>query len=182
MFGVKYIQISFPFDRKITQTRENSNLGQNIGIKEGRICADNYKEGKIDLDSDCAYWQAGLRWEMLTHLDKDVQKFVGDYIDCFICWDLFVFFSQNPGARDTARSLAEHLGRSEEDVEKALKFLVNKGVVVKEITQIGDSQAETYSYHPAPEVSDCVEKFVECLTKREKRLAVLTEVLKKLRH
>jgi predicted transcriptional regulator len=119
---------------------------------------------------------------MLTHLDKDVREFVGDYIDCFICWDLFVFFSQNPGARDTARSLAEHLGRTEEEAKKALELLVKKGVVVKEIAQIGDSQAEVYSYHPAPEVSGCVEKFVECLGEREKRLAVLTEVLKKLRH
>lgn len=119
---------------------------------------------------------------MLTHLDKDVQKFVGDYIDCFICWDLFVFFSQNPGARDTARSLAEHLGRTEEEVRKALELLVDKDIVVKEVTQIADSQVEVYSYHPAPEVSDCVEKFVECLSEREKRLAVLTEVLKKLRH
>lgn len=122
---------------------------------------------------------------MQTQLDKEVEVFVNRYVECFTCLDLLVFFCKNPNTRETVSGLGKCLCRNKSDLCRALEFLVEKGVLSKEryvSSQTGllkDKENFIYTYNPSRDVEECVKRFVDCMNVREKRLAILTALLKK---
>ena len=84
------------------------------------------------------------------------------------------YFYSNSGVTDTAHSLAIHLGRKEIDIERALNELVDKNLV----TEIKEDSKAVYQYTPPAEVSKMVANFVKALEIREKRLLILTKLLR----
>lgn len=111
---------------------------------------------------------------MTESVDKNLRSFVRSYVNSLVAWAIIVFFYQNPGARNRVSDLARHLGRREDDVEKAVGHLIAKGLLKKD--GVGDDAV--YFYEPIPDLHKQVETFVNLLEKRELRLWVLGEVLK----
>lgn len=111
---------------------------------------------------------------MIPQIDVELERFIEKYVNSFIKWDLLVFFHENPGTTDTSTSLANHLGRRPEDVRKALDELVEGEV----LTVQADDPNIIYQYQPSPKVQPLIENFIKSLDSREKRLQILTKLLR----
>lgn len=111
---------------------------------------------------------------MIPQLDIKLEKFIEKHVNSFIKWDLLVFFHENPGAADTATSLANRLGRRPEDVRKALDEFGEGGI----LTTQADDPNVIYQYQPSPKIQPLIEAFIKSLDSREKRLQILTKLLR----
>lgn len=107
--------------------------------------------------------------------DDNLKEFVRYYVNSLVAWAVIVFYHQNPGVRDRVSDLSRHLGRREDDVEKAVEFLAAKGLLSK--TE-HDNEA-VYIYEPDQELRARVNRFVAALDTRDLRLWILSEVLEK---
>jgi DNA-binding MarR family transcriptional regulator len=105
-------------------------------------------------------------------IDQDIEEFIDKYIDSLISWAIIVFYYQNPGARDRVSDLARHLGRREEDVQKAADFLAAKGFLKKI-----EGEEPIYIFEPNTSLKKKVAKFVAALERRDTRLSILAKVL-----
>ena len=112
---------------------------------------------------------------MSKTIDQNLKSFVHSYVDSLVVWAVIVFYHQNPGVRDRITDLGRHLGRREEDIERAVEGLVSKGLLRKEEV---DGEA-IFVYEPDPDLRQQVSAFVNALDTRDLRLWVLSEVLDK---
>ncbi|MDP1808829.1 MAG: hypothetical protein Q8L35_04750 [Actinomycetota bacterium] len=108
---------------------------------------------------------------MLDYLDADLRNFINQYVTSFLAWDIIVFFHKNPSAIGAANELAGRLGRRAEDIEQAAQELVGKAVLTCDDT--------IFMYTPSDDTRLLVDRFVQAINIREKRLLILTEVLKR---
>ncbi|HZD60288.1 MAG TPA: hypothetical protein VE439_07530 [Anaerolineae bacterium] len=110
---------------------------------------------------------------MSKTIDSSLKSFISSYVNSLASWAIIVFYHQNPGVRDRVSDLAMHLGRRENDIEKAVEHLTESGLLKKEE---GDNGA-IYIYEPDLRLREQVNAFVDALDVRELRLWVLSEVL-----
>lgn len=110
----------------------------------------------------------------MPELETDLENFIEEYVNSFIKWDLIAYFHNNVGVFDTAHALAIHLGRKENDITKALSELAEKKLIMK-VKREGE---DVYHYSPSIEISKMVSRFIEALEIREKRLLILTKMLR----
>lgn len=112
------------------------------------------------------------------NIDPRVEKFVEEYLDSFITWDLLLFFHENPYTVGTPSSIALSIGRLGSDIEPYLEKLVEKGVLTKE-ERGGEGGEALYSYRPSPEFEKTVMEFKRALRDRASRLIIVSKVLQK---
>ncbi len=62
-------------------------------------------------------------------IDVELLAFVERYATNLARWDLLLFFGRNPSICDHAPSIAQHLGRHPQSIEKELEDLVYLGVL-----------------------------------------------------
>lgn len=62
--------------------------------------------------------------------DEDAYRFADRHVDSFAAWDLLVFLHHRPDTVEDAAGYAMLLGRSEEDLARALQHLKSTGAVV----------------------------------------------------
>lgn len=110
---------------------------------------------------------------MLSQLDPVLENFIQTYVASFIKWDLIVYFHENPDVVDSAHALAMRLGRHEAEVGEALRNFTHAGLLVCE-----PGTSDIYRYAPSKEIAIQVNKFVEALESRGKRLQMLTCLLR----
>ncbi|HDP70124.1 MAG TPA: hypothetical protein ENN38_04860 [Actinobacteria bacterium] len=110
----------------------------------------------------------------MPELNEPLERFIEEYVDSFVKWDLITYFHNNAGVFDSSHSLAVHLGRKESDIKKALRELADKNLV----TEIKENGGDVYQYTPSVGISEMVENFVKALEIREKRLLILTKLLR----
>lgn len=103
---------------------------------------------------------------------EEIKKFVDDYVDSFVCWDLILFYHGNPGTRDAVKGLASRLGRKERDIERGVKSLCEKQI-------LREADADTFEYAPSPEVAEKISRFATILESADLRLLALLHVLDK---
>lgn len=108
----------------------------------------------------------------MTLSPEDIKQFCDDYVASFVCWDLILFFHNNPGARDDVKGLASRLGRKEEDIDAAVKHLALKQV----LCEAGEG---VFEYAPASEVAERIGRFAVSLESTDLRLLALLHVLDK---
>jgi len=108
---------------------------------------------------------------MLDYLDADLKNFINRYVTSFLAWDIIVFFHKHPGSVGAAGDLAVRLGRQSEEIEKAAWELVEKAVLISDDT--------VFTYRPGDDTRALIDKFVQAIDSREKRLLILTEVLQR---
>jgi len=108
--------------------------------------------------------------QMEKFLDSDLEAFVKNNIKTFLAWDLLVYFYRNPSEVETAYALASKLGRNINDVEKTCADLANKGLLIKNPYGYCLTQNEALKKQ--------VKRFGEAIESREKRLLLLTYLLK----
>lgn len=65
----------------------------------------------------------------LEEVDLDLLAFVERYATGAVKWDIIAFFGENPYTSDTARSIAQHIGRSLDTVLPELVDLAMIGVL-----------------------------------------------------
>jgi predicted transcriptional regulator len=112
------------------------------------------------------------------NIDPRVERFVEEYVDSFITWDLILFFHENPYAVGTPSSIALSIGRLGSDIESYLDRLVEKGVLARE-EDSGEGGEAVYSYRPKPEFEKMVMEFKRALKDRASRLIIVSKVLQK---
>lgn len=112
------------------------------------------------------------------NIDPRVEKFVEEYVDSFITWDLILFFHENPYTVGTPSSIALSIGRLGSDIEPHLERLAEKGVLTREERSGEDGEA-IYSYKPNPEFEKMVMEFKRALRDRASRLIIVSKVLQK---
>jgi len=103
---------------------------------------------------------------------SSVLKFVDEYVDSFISWDILLFFRHNPAAIETAKSLSGRLGRRQEDTKFGLTFLCEKGVLRTE-------DNKTYEFKPGDQLEMQITAFSDALAHRDTRMKILSKVLSK---
>lgn len=113
-----------------------------------------------------------MRDKSLLNGGSEVHKFVEEYVDSFICWDILLFFYNNPGALETSDSLSNRLGRNESDVSTGLAILTKKGVLLS-------AAGGAYQSNPDPQFQARVKAFNDALAIAPTRLSILNQVLSK---
>ncbi len=110
---------------------------------------------------------------MVSELSADLQEFIAAHVKSFVRWDLVVLFSREPGLSGDVELMAARMGRGVEELQDALDGLVQEGTVAK---------TERAAGHPVYTLTDshvgAARDFVESLEDREKRLAILTYVVR----
>lgn len=113
-----------------------------------------------------------MRNKALLNGNGDVHKFVEEYIDSFICWDILLFFYNNPGALENSESLSNRLGRNNSDIAAGLVALAKKGVLL-------NAGKGVYQSNPDPQFTARVKAFNDALGVASTRLSILNLVLSK---
>lgn len=113
-----------------------------------------------------------MRDKAILNNNGDVHKFVEEYVDSFISWDILLFFHNNPGALESCESLSNRLGRNEDDVSVGLDVLANKGVLLT-------AGKGVYQSNPDPQFLNRVKAFSDALCVASTRLSILNQVLSK---
>jgi hypothetical protein len=113
-----------------------------------------------------------MRDNTLLNGGAEVHKFVEEYVDSFISWDILLFFYNNPGALESSESLSNRLGRNEKDVSAGLRALATKGVLLSATKGI-------YQSNPDPQFQARVKAFNDALSIAPTRLSILNQVLSK---
>lgn len=112
---------------------------------------------------------------MLPKLNPELDAFVDKHINTFTKWDLVVLFHHHYGMLDTPDAIATRLGRRRDDVVPALDELVDSGILSRQ--QAGERMT-AYGYVSNGEHDALVSEFVGALDSREKRLQILTKLLR----
>lgn len=113
-----------------------------------------------------------MRDKTLLNGHGEVHKFVEEYVDSFITWDILLFFYNNPGALEGSESLSNRLGRNEEDVRAGLRSLSKKGVLLT-------IDKGVYQSNPDPQFLNRIKAFSDALSVASTRLSILNQVLSK---
>lgn len=108
-------------------------------------------------------------------ISNNLKSFVSSYVSSLVAWAIIVFYHENPGVRDRVSDLARHLGRNEDDIERAVDHLTKEGFLKVE----GNGKEAIFVYEPDIDLYEQVSLFVNALDTRDQRLWVLSEVLGK---
>jgi predicted transcriptional regulator len=110
---------------------------------------------------------------VVNMLDEELKKFIDEYMDSFLSWDLVVYFHNNFEVKDTISNLAIRLGFKEGDLDSEIRKLAEKGLLGY------DRKTHMYNYNPSLDQKHQVEKFISSLSSKEQRLSVLGRLLQK---
>lgn len=105
--------------------------------------------------------------------DEEAYRFADRHVDSFAAWDLLVFLHHRPGTVEDAAGYAMLLGRSEEDLTKALEHLARTGSVV--VTASGSDPRYTLTDDEGTRES--LAAFVRLCSIKECRLEIVRRVL-----
>ncbi len=105
--------------------------------------------------------------------DEEAYRFADRHVDSFAAWDLLVFLHHRPETIEDAAGFAMLLGRSEDDLAKALEHLSRSGAVV--IVEAGSDPR--YQLTDDGEVRRSLEAFVTLCSIKECRLEIVRRVL-----
>ena len=105
--------------------------------------------------------------------EERAYRFADDHVDSFAAWDLLVFLHHRPETAEDASGYAMLLGRSEEDLAKALEHLCTTGAVVCS----GDAELSRYMLATDAEVRESLSSFVDLCGIKECRLEIVRRVL-----
>ena len=105
-------------------------------------------------------------------LGPTVIQFVEDHVRSLLAWDILVYFYRNPTETIDVATLAERLGRREEEVGPEIKAMC-----AGRILQCSDGAIH---YSPQPELASMVAEFVEACQERGRRLALIALVLHRI--
>jgi hypothetical protein len=104
--------------------------------------------------------------------EERAYRFADEHVDSFAAWDLLVFLHHRPETTEDATGYAMLLGRSEEDLAKALDHLCQTGVVCAE------SDDDTrFTLSSDDSVRDSLSAFVDLCAIKECRLEIVRRVL-----
>ena len=109
-------------------------------------------------------------------ITPEITGFVETYLDCFVSWDILAYFHENPFAERTLSEIALEVGRWASAIEPSLGILVERGVLVEEISE-GDEPS--YRYTAGREFKDLMDQFTAVTRDRTNRLAIVGIVLQK---
>ena len=104
--------------------------------------------------------------------EERAYRFADDHVDSFAAWDLLVFLHHRPETIEDASGYAMLLGRSEDDLVRALDHLCSTGVVVAE-----QGQDTRFMLSRDGEVRDSLSAFVDLCGIKECRLEIVRRVL-----
>lgn len=107
---------------------------------------------------------------MESFLESSLITFIKENVKTFLTWDLLVYFYKNPNKVETDYSLSAQLGRSISDVARVCEELAEKGILVK--------NPYGYCFTQNEKLKEQVKEFVVAQESREKRLLMLTYLLK----
>ena len=84
----------------------------------------------------------------LEDIAPEIMEFVDNYIDCFVSWDILVYFHENPDMERKLSGIAMDIGRRPSSIEKNLANFVESGIIA---TESGESEGEeeaSFRYDP----------------------------------
>lgn len=106
-----------------------------------------------------------LTAQISKELDPELIRFFTTYVESFITWELLLFFQHNPHTFDTAEGIARYIGRTQQDVERALRNLAQRGVLRQDALR----DLQVYALDPKPEIRPLLAKFMEATQSPEFR-------------
>lgn len=109
--------------------------------------------------------------------DEQLSRFIDRYVDSFASWDLILFMHYNPDTADTAEGFAGRLGRSADEVGRALEHFCCLGTVSSK----GGAGEEVFYPKLDGETREDFAKFVHAQDDRELRLMLIRSILHKNR-
>jgi hypothetical protein len=105
--------------------------------------------------------------------DEDAYQFADRHVDSFAAWDLLVFLHHRPDTIEDATGYAMLLGRSEEDLTRALEHLRDTGA----IACAEDGADPRYTLSGDPGIRSSLASFVRLCGIKECRLEIVRRVL-----
>jgi hypothetical protein len=108
-------------------------------------------------------------------LNQELQVLLDNVIDSLVKWDLISYMQQNSNDRATSDELAVIIGRSPEDVLKALQDLTTSEVIELE----NDGSAIYYRFNPSRKWQNHIDSFTQGLADRNTRWLILNYIVEK---
>ena len=108
-----------------------------------------------------------------TLLGESLQSFVDSHLNSLLAWDVILFLYHRGALTGHVSEVAEHLGRTHNEVQSVFSHFHSSGLLAGENTEPAGGFRV-----PTTFVSE-VEPFVAALDQRQLRLAILAEVLKR---
>jgi hypothetical protein len=115
-----------------------------------------------------------LMSDIMEDMEPDLLSFIKKHVNSFTRWDLLKFFYQNPGAWDTAKSLANCIGRRAERVEAEVVQMAQEGLLRRD-----ERGAEAvYTLTQDAETLTLVEQLVSGSRERTFRMKLVYHILR----
>lgn len=105
-------------------------------------------------------------------LGPSVIRFVENYVNSLLAWDILVFFHRNPDAVLDTAGLSSRLGRHIDEVEPEIDFLSDARILQR--------AGGLVRYRPSPELREQVAEFSDACQDRSRRLALIALVLQRI--
>lgn len=112
----------------------------------------------------------------LDNIDPEIVDFVDEYIDQFACWDILVYFHENPDVEKKCSGIALDIGRREGAIAEILQAFVEKDILACDSDEAGEP---TFRYAATAEVRHKMDLFIAATRDRTNRLAIVSRVLQK---
>ena len=113
---------------------------------------------------------------MTIDMPADILKFIDEFIDAFITWDLLIFFAKKGDEPVSLQQISQILGRSEKEVVVPLKKLVEMKLLAGQKRVDGEL---AFRLSPACPEFAAFKSFSAYNDQQENRLKILSYLLQK---
>lgn len=108
-----------------------------------------------------------------TEQEQRVEVYIKDLIQSFVEWDILHFFYTNPQASDSLEGIAKNIGRDAEQMEQALKRLLEKKFLEGKTAD----KVQVYSLTEDKEKKKTLQAFMEFCQNPDNRLRLVVALL-----
>ena len=110
----------------------------------------------------------------LDSVEPEILDFVDEYIEQFVCWDVFAYFHENPDIEKCSSEIAIDVGRRVTAIEPVLERFMEQGVLSNDVDE---DEEPLYRYIAPAGIRYQMEAFLAATRDRTTRLAIVSKVL-----
>ncbi|MDD5447700.1 MAG: hypothetical protein PHO53_00810 [Actinomycetota bacterium] len=108
----------------------------------------------------------------------EILEFIDKYIHRFVCWDILVYFHENPEFERKLSEIAVDVGRRISIIQPTLEEFVKEGIL--EVASSEEEEEEiTYRYCAPANFRKMADDFILATQDRTTRLAIVSRILQK---
>lgn len=114
----------------------------------------------------------------IDDVTPEILEFIDKYIQRFVCWDILVYFHENPEFEKKLSEIAVDVGRRISIIQPTLDEFVEEGIL-EAISSEEEGGEVAYRYCAPANFRKIADDFVLATQDRATRLAIVSRILQK---